>query len=137
MIIFVAGFVAKLCGLSAGYQYTWLDVISFWNLDHLIAGAVLVGCGSIFGATFDFFFQTRIPANWMFGNSRGSSSISSTGSSGRDGAKMVLAIVVVIGLLVALHWVYKRIQSYAKVAALHTQNVVLEYHPESDVKRGD
>jgi hypothetical protein len=49
------------------------------------------------------------------------------GGRGGDGGKFVLAIVVLIGLLVALRWIYLRVADYAATAARRTQDVVLDY----------
>ena len=49
------------------------------------------------------------------------------GGRGGDGGKILLAIVVLIGLLVALRWIYLRVADYAAAAARRTQDVVLDY----------
>eukprot|EP01048_Picozoa_sp_COSAG05_P003151 COSAG05_NODE_141_length_16655_cov_22.580963_9_plen_68_part_00 len=59
------------------------------------------------------------------------------GGGGRgDGGKLVLAIVVAIGLLVALRWIYIKVQEYAATVARRTQDVVLDYR-ERGAKQHD
>ena len=139
-LIFVAGFLAKALGFCGGLG--WGEVWSFANREHFFAGSALVGLSSLAGALIEFcstFYRIgRIggiysPFPDLGGRGGG-------GGGGGDAQKIILVIVVVIGLLVALHWIYKHLQILAEAAARRTQDIVLDYdhhRPREEEQQGE
>ena len=140
-LIFVAGFLAKALGFCGGLG--WGEVWSFANREHFFAGSALVGLSSLAGALIEFcstFYRIgRIggiysPFPDLGGRGGGG------GGGGGDAQKIILVIVVVIGLLVALHWIYKHLQILAEAAARRTQDIVLDYdhhRPREEEQQGE
>ena len=59
---------------------------------------------------------------------RGVGSHFSGSGSSRDAGTILVVVVVVIGLLLALSWIYTKIEAYAERTAIATQQVVLDAH---------
>lgn len=136
VVVFFAGFVGKAVGVSLSPTVTWSDVFRCINLNHWYSGSMLVGLGSLFGFLVEtcgtFFRFGRIGGAWgpgpdLSGGNRG----------GGDAQKVILAILVVIGLFLALRWIYERLQILAESAARRTQDVILDadhlHEPTSSV----
>jgi len=51
-----------------------------------------------------------------------------------DANKVLVAIVVVIGLLVALRWIYSRVSEYAEYATRHAAHIVLDVRQAKEEK---
>lgn len=138
VMIFFAGFVGKAFGVSpVTTTVTWSDVFRCFNWNHWYSGSMLVAivslsgflletCGSFFGHA-----GGRIGVPWgQMGRSSGAPAARGGGSwgskGGGDAGKAILVILVVIGLLVALRWIYTRLQVLAERTARRTQDVILD-----------
>jgi hypothetical protein len=125
MLVFVAGFFAKIVGISPT-PVAWSDALKCFNLNHWISGSMLVGLGSLSGFLIEtlgsFYRIGRVGGVWGQGWGGGAR----VGSGGGDAQKIIVGIMVVIGLLVALRWIYVRLQILAASAARRTQDVILD-----------
>mmetsp|Transcript_5868 Transcript_5868/g.6748 ORF Transcript_5868/g.6748 Transcript_5868/m.6748 type:complete len:274 (+) Transcript_5868:13-834(+) len=126
LLIFIGGFITKL--FTPGL--TWGDVFNFLNLQHFTGGSVLLGMGSLIGWLASLFASApgMGPRLWFLDTgmfrSRGSD----------DANKVLVAIVVVIGLLVALRWIYSRVSEYAEYATRHAAHIVLDVRQAKEEK---
>jgi hypothetical protein len=128
-LVCAAGFVAKLLALLGFYSEcapeNWVQGLNPFTLYHWCAGSILIGSFSVLGWVFEALGMfARAPVR-MGADLWGGGVVGGRGSG--DSGKFILAIIVVIGLLVALHWIYGRVQEYAQAAARHSQDVVLDY----------
>jgi hypothetical protein len=132
LVVFVAGFFGKLLGLSplTPDRLTWAQVFQCFNLNHLYSGSMLVGLGSLSGFLIEscstVYRFGRIGGAW--GNGWGGGLSGGGGRGGGDAQKIILVILVVVGLLVALRWIYVRLQILAESAARQAQDVILDAH---------
>ena len=124
VIVFVAGFVGKALGVSTIPLYTWSDVFRCFNLEHFYSGSIVVGLGSMFGFLIEtcgsFYRIGRVGGAWGLSWGGGAR------AGGGDGQKIIMIILVVVGLLVALRWIFVRLQILAESAARRTQDVILD-----------
>ena len=123
-LVFTGGFVGKVFSR----EHTWRDVFSCFNLGHLAVGSVLTGCFSLLGWVVSF---CSVGGGLHGGRSMfwWSPNFGGGGRSDGDLGKVLLVIVVVIGLCIALSWIYTRVAEYADRMARHAQHVVLDaYH---------
>lgn len=112
LLVVFAGFIYKL--FTPGL--TWWDVFYFLNFDHVWGGSILVGIGSLLG--------------WVISFGGGASRIAYFESPGGlrriDGGREILVLLVVIGLFVALYWLYRKIEEYAERATRMAAHIVLD-----------
>jgi hypothetical protein len=130
VLIFFAGFVAKIVGISPT-PVAWSDVLKCFNLQHWYSGSMFVGLGSLGGFLIEtvgsFLRIGRIGGAWGqgWGGPR-------AGGGGGDAQKIIMVIMVVVGLLVALRWIFVRLQILAESAARRTQDVILDANDDHE-----
>ena len=119
-LVFTGGFVAK--SFSPGL--TWWEVVSCFNLEHLIYGSTLTGVGSLLGWLISL---VGGGGGWWVRtlDLGGAGRLGGPGGNDKAG-KIILAILVVVGVCVAFKWIYDRIEKYAEKAVRTAQCVVLE-----------
>merc|ERR1712224_848152 len=121
-VVFLGGFIFKV--FSPGV--TWAEVFRCFNWMHLAGGSAVVGAGSVLS-----FLVASCPGlgnHYLFWGGRvwGGGG----GSNGNNKLLLIiLGIMVIIGLLLALRWIFTRISEYAQTTLRHTQFTVLEYDP--------
>ena len=117
MLVFSAGFVAKTFDSSL----TWWDVIHCLNVQHIVYGSMATGLGSLFGWAISIFggLGPRI-----YFESIGMPRIDANDKAG----KIILGVFVVVGLVLALVWIFGKVNKWADRAARQAQYVVLDAH---------
>ena len=121
-LVFAGGFVAKLCDPTI----TWWEVIYCFNVQHLLYGSTVTGLGSLLGWVISLVGGGggRLAADFAgygrFGGGVGG------GGGGDKAGKIILVVLVVIGLCVALKWIYDRIERHAQRTVRQAQFVVLD-----------
>lgn len=116
LLIFLAGFVGKWA--SGG---SWREVLDCFNLNHLISGSIATGLGSLLGWLLTA-AGGGFGGGWFFGGDVGGR------VGGRDdkAGQLLVAIMVVVGLCLALTWIYDRLEDRARRTARMAQQVVLD-----------
>ena len=117
MLVFSAGFIAKTFDSSL----TWWDVIHCLNVQHIVYGSMATGLGSLFGWAISIFggLGPRI-----YFESIGMPRIDANDKAG----KIILGVFVVVGLVLALVWIFGKVNKWADRAARQAQYVVLDAH---------
>jgi len=128
-LIFVGGFVGKL----TTPEKTWWDVFACFNLEHLVFGSAVTGLGSLVGWLASTVGGAPIRFLDVLHLHGGG------GGSGDSIGKVLLAIAIVVGLMVALSWIFSRVDNYAQRTVRRVQQVVLDVGetPHAEVKGED
>ena len=116
-VIFVAGFVAKMFDSSLG----WWDVIACFNINHYMVGSIATGAGSLIG-----WVTTVLPYGGfrMFGDF----GFLTRGERDNKAGSLLFGLMVIIGLAIALYWIYGRLERLAQRTTRYAQRVVLDAH---------
>lgn len=116
LIIFLSGFVVK----AAQPTYTWGEVWSCFNLEHIINGATATGVGSLCGWVVSA-AGAGVGYARIFGDGIG------VNHKANDKAgNVLLAIMVVAGLALAASWIYGALEKYSRRTMRAAQHVVLD-----------
>eukprot|EP00322_Chrysochromulina_rotalis_P011326 CAMPEP_0115846836 /NCGR_PEP_ID=MMETSP0287-20121206/10067_1 /TAXON_ID=412157 /ORGANISM="Chrysochromulina rotalis, Strain UIO044" /LENGTH=237 /DNA_ID=CAMNT_0003300641 /DNA_START=68 /DNA_END=781 /DNA_ORIENTATION=+ len=124
-LIWLSGFAAK----AIDPALTWWDVITCFNLEHIMRGSIATAFVSLFGwfasllggggGNLHFFRNTF--GHWADGGRGGNA------GGGKDTLSMVFfCLAVVAGLCLALYWIYGRLETLAKSTIRMAQHVVLD-----------
>ena len=124
-IIFLSGFVAK----ALSPELTWWDVFRFYNVKHWVAGSVMAGLGSLLGALvtwaggFGVFRFGLDVGGWRGG---GLGDLLGGGSGESKWGGVLLIVLVVVGLIVALCWVFGVVERYSRLITKSGARMVLD-----------
>lgn len=119
-LVFVAGFVAKFAS-GAG----WAEIFSCFNVEHLVSGGVATGLGSLVGWVLTA-AGGGLGGGWFMGDLGG-------GRRDDKAGQVLFALMVAVGLCVALSWIYERLEERARSTARMAQQVVLDAHADEGV----
>ncbi len=127
LLVFAAGFVGKM--LSP--EQSWADVFRVFNLRHWIFGSYITGLGSLIGAGVSAMGFGTFRLGWdVFGDNglRGLRGGRGGGGGGERGGvgELLVIIAVVIGLMVALYWVFNVVEDCARRTTRGATTYVLD-----------
>ena len=127
-MIFVLGFFYTLFTPGA----SWGDVLNVFRLQHYLGGSIILGLGSLVGWVGSL---CAGGGGGYWGGPRFGYYYGGFGGGGGRGdgkaAAICLAIMVVVGLVIALTWIYGRVSKEAEKAARKAQDRILEIEPEA------